>query len=283
MEMDCRVFPSPISSARIPFRPFSARWIIQFRDSTWYGLSFPNLMQEGCCVRKTCRSPPSSSSIPSSPLSALSASCTWWGLEAAARRFFRRVSVASFSASALVASSMLPSPFRSLAKIGDCLKRYSRRFADFLARSLLSLSCCLARAASCSAFFRRRSCVSHFFASSTLLRRSRSSSSISSSRRIRRRSRAASFSARSWLSLLRAPRLPAVSPSWTVSAARRSSRILRRSASAAADSRSKRSRSSRSEAKNEDLSLSFIVLQRAASSVMASPIAMFFSFRILES
>ena len=36
----------PISSVRIPLRPFSARWIIQFRSSSWLGLSVPNLAQD---------------------------------------------------------------------------------------------------------------------------------------------------------------------------------------------------------------------------------------------
>ena len=36
----------PISSVRIPLRPFSDRWIIQFRSSSWLGLSIPNLTQD---------------------------------------------------------------------------------------------------------------------------------------------------------------------------------------------------------------------------------------------
>jgi hypothetical protein len=37
IEMDCRVLPRPISSAKIPLMPFSWFRISQFKPSSWYG------------------------------------------------------------------------------------------------------------------------------------------------------------------------------------------------------------------------------------------------------
>ena len=56
------VFPRPISSASIPFRPRSWRWIIQFRPSIWYCFIVPKTIVEGWVRRDTERISPDSSS-----------------------------------------------------------------------------------------------------------------------------------------------------------------------------------------------------------------------------
>ena len=57
IEMDCSVFPRPISSARIPLMPFSWFRISQFKPSSWYGRMAP-WITEGCF---SSRVPPLSS------------------------------------------------------------------------------------------------------------------------------------------------------------------------------------------------------------------------------
>mmetsp|Transcript_7817 Transcript_7817/g.29339 ORF Transcript_7817/g.29339 Transcript_7817/m.29339 type:complete len:219 (-) Transcript_7817:336-992(-) len=112
MLMDWSVFPRPISSARIPFTPFSCSRMSQLRPSSWYGRSWPCKFL-GWRKRKV-----------SSRLSLLSESSA---CAAARRREGDMGSLASALAFSARGGDFLSAPRPKCWKMSDCFRRYCRR------------------------------------------------------------------------------------------------------------------------------------------------------------
>mmetsp|Transcript_3884 Transcript_3884/g.10697 ORF Transcript_3884/g.10697 Transcript_3884/m.10697 type:complete len:222 (-) Transcript_3884:34-699(-) len=125
IDMVCKVFPSPISSARMPLIPRSYKPIIKLRPSTWYGRILP-VTFGGCTLSRVV---PCGSSLSSA----------------------RRSSSSSFSVIRLrepsepFATPALPaSAPMKCSKIFDCDRRYFMRSfipASFAARTSTLESC----------------------------------------------------------------------------------------------------------------------------------------------
>mmetsp|Transcript_63202 Transcript_63202/g.186804 ORF Transcript_63202/g.186804 Transcript_63202/m.186804 type:complete len:208 (-) Transcript_63202:585-1208(-) len=203
-------------------------------------------MQEGCFVRNTCRSVSSSSSWSSSTSSPVFAATFFAGGRPLRSPSCWRWCETYFPSFPFFFSSFSSSwcPIFSLEKIELCFNKNSRRDVALCASALSIFLCRSATARSCSSRFRCLSAVSAFFCAFILRRSASSSGSISASISALRLRRVASNTARSSATRFRAPRSDGTSPSFAMRLFRLAVCSAYALASAAADSRLNRFRSS---------------------------------------
>mmetsp|Transcript_12825 Transcript_12825/g.41890 ORF Transcript_12825/g.41890 Transcript_12825/m.41890 type:complete len:227 (-) Transcript_12825:20-700(-) len=138
--MHCKVFPRPISSARIPFIPWCHSLIIQFSPSSWYGRIVPPVTDAGCAWRNCASASSASSAASAASASPSGISASSSSSKAAIIPESRRreppgddTPGAADDAGDFVrfcccwAEMVLPTP--KCAKMSDCESRYLRRLA----------------------------------------------------------------------------------------------------------------------------------------------------------